>query len=101
MNLQLLLLQFCEPFMDAQYSKVGLFEVPSILCSLLNQSSYQMDRIDPAYYAHSSRIDTNDETRINATNPEAEEWKKQNEATSGECLRPHCQHLLPAADLAI
>ncbi|KAI1793388.1 ubiquitin elongating factor core-domain-containing protein [Ganoderma leucocontextum] len=60
MNLQIILLQFCEPFMDAQYSK--------------------MDRIDPAYYAHSSRIDLTDETRVNATNDEAEEWRKQNES---------------------
>ncbi|KAI0699306.1 ubiquitin elongating factor core-domain-containing protein [Cerioporus squamosus] len=62
MNLQILLLQFCEPFMDAQYSK--------------------MDRIDPAYYAHSSRIDISDETRVNATNDEAEAWRKENEATT-------------------
>ncbi|TBU62234.1 ubiquitin elongating factor core-domain-containing protein [Dichomitus squalens] len=62
MNLQIILLQFCEPFMDAQYSK--------------------MDRIDPAYYAHSSRIDLTEETRVNATNDEAEEWRKQNEATA-------------------
>ncbi len=43
-----------------------------------------MDRIDPAYYAHSSRVDLNDETRVNATNDEAEEWRKQNEAISGK-----------------
>ena len=43
-----------------------------------------MDRIDPAYYAHSSRIDLTEETRVNATNDEAEEWRKQNEATSGQ-----------------
>ena len=42
-----------------------------------------MDRIDAAYYAHSSRIDLADETRVNATNDEAEEWRKQNEAASG------------------
>ena len=41
-----------------------------------------MDRIDSAYYAHSSRIDLTEETRVNATNDEAEEWRKQNEATS-------------------
>ncbi|RDX42611.1 hypothetical protein OH76DRAFT_1410953 [Lentinus brumalis] len=62
MNLQILLLQFCEPFMDAHYSK--------------------LDRIDPAYYAHSSRIDISDETRVNATNDEAEAWRKENEATN-------------------
>ncbi|KAI8994147.1 ubiquitin conjugation factor E4 [Trametes punicea] len=57
MNLQVILLMFCEPFMDTTYSK--------------------MDRIDPAYYAHSSRIDLSDETRINATNDEAEQWRQQ------------------------
>ncbi|KAL1950354.1 hypothetical protein VTO73DRAFT_5478 [Trametes versicolor] len=57
MNLQIILLMFCEPFMDASYSK--------------------MDRIDNAYYAHSSRIDLSDETRINATNTEADEWRQQ------------------------
>ncbi|KAH9922853.1 ubiquitin elongating factor core-domain-containing protein [Epithele typhae] len=62
MNLQIILLQFCEPFMDSQYSK--------------------MDKIDPAYYAHSSRIDLSEETRINATNEEAEEWRTQNETIS-------------------
>ncbi|KAI0769012.1 ubiquitin conjugation factor E4 [Trametes elegans] len=59
MNLQIMLLMFCEPFMDANYSK--------------------MDRIDPAYYARSSRIDLDDETRINATNDEADQWRKQQE----------------------
>ena len=43
-----------------------------------------MDRIDSAYYAHSTRIDINDETRINATNDEAESWRKENEATTGK-----------------
>ncbi|KAI0333659.1 ubiquitin conjugation factor E4 [Cubamyces sp. BRFM 1775] len=62
MNLQIILLMFCEPFMDATYSK--------------------MDRIDPAYYAHSSRIDLSDETRINATNDEAEQWRNQQEPAS-------------------
>lgn len=62
-----------------------------------------MDRIDPAYYVHSSRIDLNDETRVNATNDEAEEWRKQNEAASSRdrsmllqgtvthCLTPYMQ----------
>ncbi|KAI0365724.1 ubiquitin conjugation factor E4 [Pilatotrama ljubarskyi] len=57
MNMQIILLMFCEPFMDATYSK--------------------MDRIDTTYYAHSPRIDLNDETRINATNDEAEQWRKE------------------------
>ncbi|CDO71427.1 hypothetical protein BN946_scf184909.g21 [Trametes cinnabarina] len=63
MNLQVLLLMFCEPFMDASYSK--------------------MDRIDTAYYAHSSRIDLSEETRINATNDEAEQWRKEQPPATG------------------
>ncbi|KAI0712081.1 ubiquitin elongating factor core-domain-containing protein [Earliella scabrosa] len=61
-NLQVILLQFCEPFMDAQYSK--------------------MDKIDSAFYAHSTRIDITEETRVNATNDEAENWRKENEAAT-------------------
>ena len=39
MNLQIILLQFCEPFMDAQYSKVcfalcGLADVENETCTL-------------------------------------------------------------------
>ncbi|GLB38346.1 putative ubiquitin elongating factor core [Lyophyllum shimeji] len=54
-NLQSVLLRFAEPFMDANYSK--------------------MDRIDPLFFAHSSRIDLKDETRIKATSEEAAEWE--------------------------
>ncbi|KAG6897645.1 hypothetical protein C0992_012624 [Termitomyces sp. T32_za158] len=46
-NVQTILLRFAEPFMDANYSK--------------------MDRIDPIFYAQSSRIDLKEETRIKAT----------------------------------
>ncbi|KAI0036443.1 ubiquitin conjugation factor E4 [Vararia minispora EC-137] len=46
-NVYAVLLQFAEPFMDATYSKI--------------------DRIDRLYYAHSNRVELNDETRINAT----------------------------------
>ncbi|KZT65802.1 hypothetical protein DAEQUDRAFT_746846 [Daedalea quercina L-15889] len=61
-NLQAILLRFCEPFMDANYTKI--------------------DRIDSAYYAHSSRIDLKEETRINATSEEAEQWRQQTSATA-------------------
>ncbi|KAG6812561.1 hypothetical protein H0H92_002213 [Tricholoma furcatifolium] len=54
-NLQTVLLRFAEPFMDAAYSK--------------------MDRIDPLFYARSSRIDLKEETRIKATSDEASEWE--------------------------
>ncbi|KAI0755049.1 ubiquitin elongating factor core-domain-containing protein [Daedaleopsis nitida] len=62
MNLQIILLHFCEPFMDGQYSK--------------------MDKIDASYYAHSTRIDLKEETRVNATNDEADAWTKENAATT-------------------
>ncbi|KAG6816241.1 hypothetical protein H0H87_007478 [Tephrocybe sp. NHM501043] len=57
-NLQTILLGFAEPFMDANYSK--------------------MDRIDPFFYARSSRIDLKEETRIKATSDEAAEWENAN-----------------------
>ena len=41
-----------------------------------------MDKIDSAFYAHSTRIDITEETRVNATNDEAENWRKENEAAS-------------------
>ncbi|EPT05311.1 hypothetical protein FOMPIDRAFT_1045367 [Fomitopsis schrenkii] len=61
-NLQAIMLRFCEPFMDANYTKI--------------------DRIDSAYYAHSSRIDLKEETRINATSDEAEQWRQKNAAAT-------------------
>ena len=62
-NLYAVLLQFAEPFMDATYSK--------------------LDRIDRHYYAHSSRVDLRDETRINATSDDANGWAEQNKLTPG------------------
>ena len=61
LNLQSVLLRFCEPFMDANFSKI--------------------DRIDPLYYAHSKRIPLDDETRIKATAEEANQWASQNPPT--------------------
>lgn len=43
----------------------------------------QIDRIDPSYYAHSSRINLKDETRINATSDEAEQWRNRNKVSEG------------------
>ena len=83
MNLQIILFHFCEPFMDAQYSKVGE-TISHPPCFHFNDTCFQMDRIDPLYYAHSSRIDLSDETRINATSEEAEGWRKQSEAVTGK-----------------
>ncbi|KAF8315752.1 ubiquitin elongating factor core-domain-containing protein [Cantharellus anzutake] len=43
-NLQVSLLRFAEPFLDAKFTK--------------------LDRVDPLYYAHSSRLDISEETRL-------------------------------------
>ncbi|KAI0789740.1 ubiquitin elongating factor core-domain-containing protein [Abortiporus biennis] len=61
-NAQTILLRFCEPFMDANYTKI--------------------DRIDPLYLAHSNRLNLDEETRINATSQEAEQWKTQNQSSN-------------------
>ncbi|KAG6864495.1 hypothetical protein C0991_009113 [Blastosporella zonata] len=63
-NLQTVLLSFATPFMDANYSK--------------------MDRIDPLFYAQSSRIDLKDETRIKATSDEATQWENANRDPIGQ-----------------
>jgi ubiquitin conjugation factor E4 B len=42
-----------------------------------------MERIDPLYYARSSRISLKDETRIKATSEEASEWEAQQKDLSG------------------
>ncbi|RDB17892.1 Ubiquitin conjugation factor E4 [Hypsizygus marmoreus] len=61
-NLQSVLLRFAEPFMDANYTK--------------------MDRIDPLFYSHCSRIDLKEETRIKATSEEAAAWDEANKDPS-------------------
>ncbi len=43
----------------------------------------QIDRIDPLYFAHSSRINLKEETRINTTSDEAEAWRQQNANPNG------------------
>jgi ubiquitin conjugation factor E4 B len=62
-NAHIILLRFAEPFMDAQYTKI--------------------DRIDPHYYAHTSRIDIKDETRISATSEEASQWENTHRLSAG------------------
>jgi hypothetical protein len=47
-----------------------------------------MDRIDPFFYARSSRIDLKDETRIKATSDEASTWMQENQAPSGMSTTP-------------
>jgi len=42
-----------------------------------------MDRIDPLFYALSSRIDLKEETRIKATSEEASEWEENNKSPTG------------------
>ncbi|GAA98825.1 uncharacterized protein L969DRAFT_95506 [Mixia osmundae IAM 14324] len=53
-NLQTVLTQFAEPFMDASYSK--------------------MDKIDIEYYLKCRRLDIREETKINATQQEADDY---------------------------
>ncbi|KIY63497.1 hypothetical protein CYLTODRAFT_493873 [Cylindrobasidium torrendii FP15055 ss-10] len=62
-NMSSVLLQFAEPFIDANYTK--------------------MDRIDPTYFAKSERIDLKEETRIKATSNEAVEWEEANKGAPG------------------
>ncbi|THH28275.1 hypothetical protein EUX98_g5915 [Antrodiella citrinella] len=61
-NVQAILLRFCEPFMDANYTKI--------------------DRIDINYFNQSNRINIAEETRVNATSEEAEKWRKENSSTN-------------------
>jgi ubiquitin conjugation factor E4 B len=42
-----------------------------------------MDRIDPLYFAHSTRLDMKEETRIKATSDEATEWARQMQQVNG------------------
>jgi ubiquitin conjugation factor E4 B len=42
-----------------------------------------MIRIDPHYYAHTSRIDIKDETRISATSEEASQWEDTHHLSAG------------------
>jgi ubiquitin conjugation factor E4 B len=42
-----------------------------------------MNRIDPLYFARSSRINLKDETRIKATSEEASEWEENQKDPSG------------------
>ncbi|KAJ8523244.1 hypothetical protein ONZ45_g319 [Pleurotus djamor] len=55
-NLQSVLYRFAEPFIDATYSK--------------------LDRIDTLFYANTTRMDLNEETRIKATSEEASQWSE-------------------------
>lgn len=59
-NLHYCLLRLAEPFMDARYN--------------------QLNKIDLRYYQRSSRISLKDETRINATSPDIEEWETAEDA---------------------
>ncbi|EMD39878.1 hypothetical protein CERSUDRAFT_63413 [Gelatoporia subvermispora B] len=61
-NLQTVMFRFCEPFFDVNYSKI--------------------DRIDALYFAHSNRINLKEETRVNATSEQAEQWRKQHEESN-------------------
>ena len=48
----------------------------------------QLDRIDPLYYARSSRINLGDETRIKATSEQAQKWEEENRPAGGMGQNP-------------
>nr|XP_019011039.1 ubiquitin-conjugation factor E4 B [Kwoniella pini CBS 10737]OCF49820.1 ubiquitin-conjugation factor E4 B [Kwoniella pini CBS 10737] len=53
-NLSVVLLKLFEPVMDAQFSKI--------------------DKVDPAYYKYSKRVDITEETKIKGTKEEADDY---------------------------
>ncbi|EFP85768.2 uncharacterized protein PGTG_11097 [Puccinia graminis f. sp. tritici CRL 75-36-700-3] len=53
-NTQAILLQFAAPFLDSQYSKI--------------------DKVDPLYFKRSTRLNIREETKINATLQESEDF---------------------------
>lgn len=57
-NCQVILSRFADPFIDASYSK--------------------LDRIDPAYFCHSNRINISDETKLKADKSESDAYYDQN-----------------------
>ena len=67
--------------MDAQFTKVNA--VDHLLARIIADHFPQIDRVDPHYYAHTSRIDIKDETRINATSEEASQWENAQRLSAG------------------
>ncbi|THH20082.1 hypothetical protein EW146_g1184 [Bondarzewia mesenterica] len=57
--------------------------ISRIISLNVKRAGMQIDRIDPRYYAHSSRIDVREETRINATSEEATQWEAANRLPEG------------------
>jgi ubiquitin conjugation factor E4 B len=72
-NWSSVLIRLAEPFMDAKYTKVGIVVSKRVISA---DSLFQLDKIDPQYYLHSSRINVKDETRIKANAQEIEEWQE-------------------------
>jgi ubiquitin conjugation factor E4 B len=87
LNMQSVLLRFAEPFMDATYTKVFFLLYGTVAHFNLQRFS-KLDRIDPLYYARSSRINLGDETRIKATSEEAKKWEEENQPAGGMGLNP-------------
>ncbi len=72
-NWSSVLIRLAEPFMDANYTKVSMAASKRTIST---DSLLQLDKIDPQYYLHSSRINVKDETRIKADAQEIEEWQQ-------------------------
>ena len=43
----------------------------------------EIDRVDPLYFAHSTRVDIKEETRIKATSEEVATWQTENGKDAG------------------
>ena len=76
-NIQVLLLGFCEQFMDSYYTK------PINSEPLLPNGPSMVPQIDPAYLARSGRIELKDVTRVGATAQEVDEWIQYHRNESG------------------
>ena len=84
-NLHNVLLRLAEPFIDATYSKV--LHLVAFIGLLVFTGSFQIDRIDPHYLSHSTRLNVQDETRIKATNEEVKQWSEEIRSTTSSVIQ--------------
>jgi ubiquitin conjugation factor E4 B len=78
LNLSAALLRLSEPFLDVKFSKVrfdhrGTRENPR---RIPHSKPTQLERVDPLYYARSSRLDIAEETRLLADAPTAKAFRE-------------------------
>lgn len=68
-NISAVLLDLCDPFMDVKATKI--------------------DKIDPNYFLTSSRLDIKEDTKINATQEQSDEYYKEGRDTKGGKKKGH------------